>query len=889
MDELDSVYDPKSYEPQILDLWLSSGVFAASADSPKKPYTILMPPPNVTSRLHMGHGTGYTIQDLLVRWKRMCGFEACWLPGTDHAGIATQMMVEQALASEGITRQQLGREAFFERLKDWKETYGGIIVDQLKRMGYSADWSRIAYTMDPNLSDAVRYVFVKLFEEGLIYRGERLVNWDTVLQTALSDDEVENIEITGALYTIRYPLVDSEEFITVATTRPETVLGDTAVAVNPDDERFARFIGRKVRLPLAERLIPVIGDSYVKMDFGTGALKITPAHDFNDFEIGRRHALASLSVIDDRGRMAGNDVPERLRGLDRFAARKEIVRSLKELALFEDEKPYKHSVPHSERSKTIIEPKLSQQWFVKMADLAQPAAEAARNGDLHFYPDTWKKTYLYWLDNIQDWCISRQLWWGHRIPIWNCAACKKPTTGLTDPSVCSHCGASELKQDEDVLDTWFSSWLWPLSPFGWPEETATIKKELNYFYPSDVLITGPDIIFLWVARMIMVGLKFKGEVPFRDVYFNATVCDKKGRTFSKTLGNGIDPLDVIDKHGADAVRFTAVSLAPLGGRVRMDVNDFDHGARFVNKLWNAARFITRHAAPGKAMAPLKDLHPTLPESWLLTEFQRTAVKVNRLLEAYRLNEAVDAVYHFIWGSFCDWGLECAKENLQGTDAAAKAQTMSVLVYVLNGSLRLAHPVIPFVTEKIWQQLPLHPDWDKPKSLVIAKYPDGTQGPVFAAEAADWGTVQEIVSGIRSVRQQSGLPTALALSAHIRTDQHTCTVLEQAKIWVMRLANVSHILASPEQRKPPRSICYVGKGFEIYLPVEGHLDVEKERKRLEQEKIRIEKIVAGYNAKLANVEFVKNAPEEVIEQTKEQHRNMSEQLRTIALNLTSLSN
>ena len=666
----------------------------------------------------------------------MKGFNACWLPGTDHAGIATQMMVEKDLAKDGLTKTDLGREKFVGKLQDWKEKYGGMILDQFKKMGFSCDWNRLAYTMDPVLSKAVRKVFVELYNEGLIYRGERLVNWDVVLKTAISDDEVESKEVPGHLWYFRYPVDGTEDFIPIATTRPETMLGDTAVAVNPEDERFKSFIGKNVRLPFTDRLIPIVADDYVKSEFGTGAVKITPAHDPNDFEIGQRHNLPFISILNDDGTM--NDVvPENFKGLDRFVARKEVIKGLKELELFDEEKPYKHAIPFSERSKTVIEPKLSKQWYVKMSSLAKPAADAARSDDLTFSPESWKKTYLYWLDNIQDWCISRQLWWGHRIPVWYCGDCEAVTTGMEDPHECGTCKSKNIRQDDDVLDTWFSSWLWPMSPFGWPETDEKSVSDLAYYNPTNVLVTAPEIIFLWVARMVMANLKFKGQLPFKHVYFNATICDKQGRKFSKTLGNGIDPIEVIDKHGADAVRYTAVSLAPLGGRVRMELGDFDNGARFMNKIWNAARFLLKYVDPKTNLPSIDSFEPSMAEKWLLDNFAVTAAKVDKNLEAYRVNDAVEDIYHFIWGCFCDWGLENAKASLNGDDETRKLQTISVLVYALNGALRLAHPVVPFITEEIWQKLPAHPDWDKAESITVAKFPEESKLPRFAEEAAIW--------------------------------------------------------------------------------------------------------------------------------------------------------
>lgn len=886
MIELEPSYNHQEYEQKWYQNSLKNGYFKADLDPHKKPFTILMPPPNVTSQLHMGHGLGYSIQDLFTRWKRMKGFNACWLPGTDHAGIATQMMVEKELEKEGLSRKAMGREAFFQRLSDWKDKYGGIILEQFKTMGFSCDWDRLAYTMDPKLSEAVRYVFVQLFREGLIYRGERLVNWDTVLQTAISDDEVESVEVNGFLYYYRYPIEGSTEFIPIATTRPETMLGDTAVAVNPDDERFKHLIGRQVRLPFVNRLVPIIGDAYVKSEFGTGAVKITPAHDPNDFEIGKRHKLPFINVMTVTGTMT-DDLPAPFCGMDRFQARKEVIRQLKALELFDEEKSYRTTVPHSERSKTIIEPRLSHQWFVRMKELAEPAAAAARSGELHFHPETWRKTYLYWLDNIQDWCISRQLWWGHRIPIWYCQDCQGVSTGVTDPTACESCGSARIVQDEDVLDTWFSSWLWPLSPFGWPDEKEE-SKDLEYFNPTDLLVTAPEIIFLWVARMVMVNLKFRNNLPFKHIYFNATVCDKQGRKFSKTLGNGIDPLDVIAKHGADAVRFTAISLAPLGGRVRMEAADFEQGARFVNKIWNAARFMFKHLEHEQKLPPIRSLTLTLAEKWLIQRLREASERVNQHLESYRVNDAVEELHHFIWGALCDWGLECAKTDLSGTDALGKQRALSVLCYAFEGALRLAHPVMPFVTEELWSKLPAHPDWgQREPSLCVARFPEPDNIPSFELEARQWKTVQDIIAGIRSVRQQMGLPPKQELPAFIRIDQDLQSVVSEASEWIKRLGKVSDLVSGTQVKRPGQSLTAIGKGFEVYLPVQGLIDIEKERKRLDGEVQRLQKILTGLVSKLDNANFVERAPEDVLAQTRAQRQNLEEQLSALRQNIKAL--
>lgn len=883
MSTFDTKFDPKSYEKRWYQHWVEKGYFAAN-DKSKKPYTILMPPPNITSQLHMGHGLGYTIQDLLVRWKRMKGFNALWLPGTDHAGIATQMMVEKHLVSEGLSRKEMGRDAFTERLHAWKDKYGTMIFDQMKTMGFSCDWNRAAYTLDPSLSKAVREVFVELYNEGLIYRGERLVNWDTVLQTAVSDDEVESKEVNGHLWYFRYPVADSDEYVPIATTRPETMLGDTAVAVNPEDERFQHLVGKEIELPLTGRRIPIVADEYVKSEFGTGAVKITPAHDPNDFEIGQRHNLPFLVILNDEGKISG-DVPERFLGLDRFVARKEIIRALKELDLFDKEKSYKHAVPHSERSKTVIEPKLSKQWYVKMKELAGPAIEAAKSGELKFYPNSWKKTYLYWLENIQDWCISRQLWWGHRIPIWYCNDCQSITTSLTDPEECSSCHSKNIKQDEDVLDTWFSSWLWPMSPFGWAEDKK--NEDLEYFNPTDVLVTAPEIIFLWVARMVMANTKFMKRLPFTNIYFNATVCDKKGRKFSKTLGNGIDPLEVVEKHGADAVRYTAISLAPLGGRVMMSVDDFDHGARFMNKIWNAARLLFSNLKEGDELPTIASLQLKAKDHWLLSEYAKTTGEVNNFLEQFRVNDAVDKLYHFIWGAFCDWGLECAKSDLKSDDDSKRLHSLSILIYVLDGALRLAHPVMPFITEEIWQKLPAHPDIKKEESIVIAAYPE-TSFAADKASAENWQRVQELISTVRSTRQTAKIAPKVELDLLVKCSDDFARVLMKASPWITSLARVAKVEASPEVGAPKASLSAVGKGYELYIPAADHIDIEEELQRLKNEQARLKKVIVGIEKKLNNKNFMDRAPEDIRQQTKEQFENLSAQIMAIDKNLGTLT-
>ncbi|MFK7823384.1 MAG: valine--tRNA ligase [Oligoflexales bacterium] len=885
MSQFETTYDHKKYEKKWWDHWMTGGWFHAKAESQKPAYTILIPPPNVTSRLHMGHGLNNTIQDILVRWKRMQGYNCCWLPGTDHAGIATQMMVEKSLESEGSSRLELGRDKFLQKCVEWKDENGGIIIEQQKRLGSSCDWDREAYTMSPELSNAVRRIFVDLYSKGLIYRGERLVNWDPVLKTAISDDEVVSEEVTGNLWYYRYPLEDDpEQGVVIATTRPETMFGDTAVAVNPEDERFKHLIGKRVVVPFVERSIPVIADDYVKSEYGSGCVKITPAHDPNDFEMGKRHDLPFINVMNLDGSM--NDVcPEPFHGLDRFEARKLLIKKLKELKLLEKTESNRHAVPFSDRSKVPIEPRLSKQWYVKMAELAVPAIEAAKSKQLKFYPPSWEKTYLHWLENIQDWCISRQLWWGHQIPIWYCADCGEVSTGLEDPSECSNCQSSALKQDEDVLDTWFSSWLWPLSPFGWPEET----KDLKAFFPSNVLITAPEIIYLWVARMVMMSYFTKGTLPFKDVYFNATICDKQGRKFSKTLGNGIDPLKVIDQYGADSVRYTCVSLAPLGGRVKMAETDFEAGNKFINKIWNAYRFLMGKLDGKDAILAIDDSSLDLPSKWLLQELHMTAQVMDEFLGRYQINEAVEALFHLIWRSYCDWGLETAKDVLDGKPSKDKDQVLSTLVFVFEGIMRLAAPIIPFICEEIWQNLPEHPSWQKPESLMIAEYPKADSLPTFVEDGQRWKQVQEVISHVRSVRTQAKVPPKDKLTAYVCCDQKFVDLLQKSEKWVSRLAGINSLVVGDKLEKPKKCLVATGKGWTLYVPVGKYLDFENEKIRLEGEVKRVERIVKGLEGKLNNPNFVKKAPKEVVEQSSAQLENMQGQLKSLRENLSSISN
>ena len=721
--------------------------------------------------------------------------------------------------------------------------------------------------MDKKLSKAVRHLFVDLYKKGLIYRGERLVNWDTKLKTALSDDEVVSQEVQGHLWHYRYPIKDSEEYVTIATTRPETMFGDMAIAVNPEDSRYQHLVGKEAIIPFTERNIPIIADDYVKKEFGTGCVKITPAHDPNDFAMGKRHGLTFLNIMNENGTL-NESVPESFRGLDRFEARKRIIKKLKELDLFEQQEKNRHSVPTSDRSKTIIEPRLSKQWYVNMQTFAEPAIQYAKSGELNFYPNQWKKTYYHWLENIQDWCISRQLWWGHRIPIWYCDDCSGISCEEQDPTACSHCGSDKIEQDQDVLDTWFSSWLWPLSPFGWPEETEDLKR----YFPSNVLVTGADILYLWVARMIMVSHYAKGALPFKDVYFNSIICDKSGQKFSKTLGNGIDPLEIIEKHGADAVRYTCISLAPLGGRVKMAVEDFDIGARFVNKLWNSARFLQGRLSEGFVPKALETCTLDLPMKWLLTRLKRTTVEMNALLEKYQVNEAAELLFHFVWREYCDWGLEAAKVSIQQNPDLAD-DTHSALLFVFEGLLRLAAPFIPFVTEEIWRSMPRHSTWDSSSCLAGASYPSLHKLPEFGEAEQNWEILREFVGGIRSIRSQAQVPPKEPVEITVECSETVEKVIKATETWIHGLCNSASITTGEKiDSKPARSMVAVGQNWSAYIPVEKYLDIDKEIGRLESELRRLSKIVAGLEGKLSSKNFVERAPSEIVESTKGQLKN-----------------
>jgi valyl-tRNA synthetase len=881
MADLNKSYDPAVVEDKWYGIWEARGYFFADETQPGPRFSIVIPPPNVTGVLTMGHVLNNTLQDVLVRFKRMDGYVTLWLPGTDHAGIATQNVVEKQLAKDGISRHDLGREEFERRVWGWKERYGSTILLQLKKLGSSCDWRRERFTMDPGLSHAVREVFVRLYEKKLIYRGHRIIHWCPRCQTALSDEEAITTEggETGHLWHIRYPAEDGGTGVVVATTRPETMLGDTGVAVNPDDDRYTDLLGKRVILPLMDRPIPVIADALVDPAFGTGAVKVTPAHDANDFDMGQRHNLAPLVIMSTDGRI--NENGGRYEGLDRFAARKQIVADLEAQGLLVKAEPYRVPIRRCERCNTVIEPYLSKQWFVRMQPLAQPAIAAVRDGRLHLYPERWVGVYLHWMENIRDWCISRQLWWGHRIPVWYCDDCDQLTVARTDPTQCAHCGGAKIRQDPDVLDTWFSSWLWPFSTMGWPEDTPTLRR----FYPTDTLITAADIIFFWVARMVMAGFEFMGACPFSEVCFNSIVRDLQGRKMSKSLGNSPDPLDVIANYGADALRFTIVSLAPPGEDVRYAVEKTDLGRHFANKIWNAARFVMMNLdAQPPDLAALNAIDLGLPERWILSRLQAVIDDVRAAFTNYRFNDGALALYQFIWHEYCDWYVELSKVALYGADAARKQQVQAVLLHVLEQALRLLHPFMPFVTEEIWQALPVAKATD---SIMVAAYPQAEAGRRDAAADEAVGRLIDAVRSVRNIRSELGIPPNATVSIHVAADGRGDEV-SAFEPYMKALAKVGTVgvLAAGERPAGEPSALVDGLG-EIFVPLRGVVDPLDVRKRLEKDLAKVEKELSGVEAKLGRPDFIDRAPADIVAKEREKASTLRERQGTLQRHLAVL--
>ncbi|MGI6576008.1 MAG: valine--tRNA ligase [bacterium] len=859
---LPTVYDAKSVEDKWYRYWLEGDYFRPEIDQQKEPFTIVIPPPNVTGALHMGHALDNTMQDVLIRWQRMTGTPTLWLPGTDHAGIATQAKVVESLAEEGLTPQDVGRDKFLERIWQWKEKYGGRIIEQLKRLGASCDWSRERFTMDEGCSQAVREVFVSLFEKGLIYRGNYIINWCPQCKTALSDIEVDHQDTEGKIWHFRYPLVGEAGYITVATTRPETILGDTAVAVHPSDERYQDLIGKKVSLPGIEREIPIIADAYVDPEFGSGAVKVTPAHDPNDFQIGLRHGLEQIVVIAPDGIM--NENAGKYQGMDRLACREALVADFEQAGYLVKVEEHAHAVGHCSRCDTTIEPLLSKQWFVKMKPLAEPAIAAVREGKIKFVPERFTKTYLDWLENIRDWCISRQLWWGHRIPVWYCHDCNEVIASREDLTQCPHCGG-QLEQDPDVLDTWFSSALWPFSTLGWPKET----QDLQYFYPTSVLVTGRDIIFFWVARMIFMGLEFMHKEPFREVLIHGLVLDSQGRKMSKSLGNGIDPLDLIAQYGADTLRFMLMTSMTPGNDMRFYWERVENCRNFANKIWNASRFALMNLAdfdPGQIDS--QTLAYTLADRWIISRLNRVITKVTGQLKKYQLGEAAALLYDFIWSEFCDWYIELAKPRLYNHEAQAARRTAQyVLWQVLDNILRLLHPFMPFITEEIWQHLP-----HQGTSICVAPWPVQNSEAIAAQMEAEMELIMAVIRGVRNIRAEMNIAPGKKAQVIVQCPQDLQGQLEQGIDYIKQLAGANRVvLQGMGAAKPRQAATAIVGGVEIFVPLEGLVDIDLEIARLQKELQEVEKEVDQVVKKLQNEKFLAKAPEPVVakERQKEQ--------------------
>ena len=878
MIQLDKHYEPTEVEKRWGLFWEKNNFYHADEALENQCFSMVIPPPNITGRLHIGHAFNNTLQDILVRWKRMQGFNSLWQPGTDHAGIATQNVVERQLHAEGTDRRKLGRDTFIERVWKWRDESGGTITEQLKKLGSSLDWERDRFTMDEGLSKAVREVFVTLYEEGLIYKGDYIINWCPRCHTALSDLEVEHVDAEGHLYYLKYPFKDGEGSIIIATTRPETMLGDTAVAVNPVDERYIKYKGKTLILPLVNREIPLIEDSYVDTSFGTGALKVTPAHDPNDFELGKRHDLISVNVMDSSGAMNAQ-AGLAYEGLDRFECRKKLVEDLKQAGVLLKIENLTHSVGHCYRCRTVVEPYLSKQWFVQAKPLADPAIKAVREGAIKIVPKFWENTYFEWMENIRDWCISRQIWWGHQIPAWTCRDCGEIQVARETPKICLVCSSVDLEQETDVLDTWFSSALWPFSTLGWPEKTKT----LNRFYPTSVLCTGFDILFFWVARMIMMGIKFMDDVPFHHVYIHALIRDAEGQKMSKTKGNVIDPLAVMEEYGTDALRFTLAAFAAQGRDVKLAEDRIEGYRNFCNKLWNASRFVFMNLEGYQGTCQLnKHAEKSIADQWILSRLNNTTQEVNQALENFKFNDASLAVYKFIWNEYCDWYIELAKPRLQ-EDGPEKIVAQNVLVHVLEAALKLLHPFMPFITEEIWQKLPKTGD-----SIMVSTFPKFDVAKSDEDVEKAMGKVMEVITGVRNIRGEMNLNPGLKLNALLKT-RHTNleTTLIKYSDLICELARLDQITIGPKIEKPRVSASSVLGEMDLIIPLEGMMDLEEERGRVEKELKKIEKDLIFLDKKLSNPNFVKKAPVEVIEKDEKRKATLSDKQAKLEIHLKTI--
>lgn len=876
--KLAKTYDPSTVEDRLYNTWMEKGYFRGEIDPEKEPYCIVIPPPNITGQLHMGHALDNTLQDILIRWRRMQGYATLWVPGTDHASIATEVKIVEKLAEEGKTKYDLGREGFLERAWQWKEQYGGRIVEQLKKLGSSLDWSRERFTMDEGCSRAVTEVFIRLYNKGLIYRGDRIINWCPDCQTALSDAEVEHIEQQGNLWHIKYPVKDSDEAVIVATTRPETMLGDTAVAVHPEDERYQHLIGKTVVLPLVNREIPIIADEYVDREFGTGVVKITPAHDPNDFEVGLRHDLEQVKVMNDDGTM--NEKAGRYAGMDRYEARKAIVEDLEEQGLLVKIEDHKHNVGHCYRCDTVVEPIVSKQWFVKMKPLAEPAIQAVKDGRIRFVPERFEKIYFNWMENVKDWCISRQLWWGHRIPAYYCQGCGKTIVSAEMPEKCDECGSTDFKQDEDVLDTWFSSALWPFSTLGWPDKT----EELEYFYPTSVLVTGYDIIFFWVARMIFSGLEHMGDIPFRYVFIHGIVRDSQGRKMSKSLGNGIDPLEVIEKYGADALRLSLVVGISPGNDMRFSWEKVEASRNFANKIWNAARFILMNLENLQKDRPEKGTLD-LADRWIISKYNRLVGEVTENLEKFELGIAVQKLYDFIWGEFCDWYIELTKTRLYGQNDAERETALYTLTYVLSNVLKLLHPFMPFITEEIWQHLP---HGDESESIMISSWPQVNDAEIDLEAEQEMEALMDVIKSVRNIRAEMDVASSQKAKLILVVDESDKHIFERGKLYFEKLAYASQVVIQEDEEGIPASAASaVTAKAQIFIPLEELIDFEKEMERLNKEKQTLEKELARAEGKLSNENFVKKAPAAIVEEERKKKAKYQDMMNKVLERIEAL--
>ncbi|MDA0986680.1 MAG: valine--tRNA ligase [Bacteroidetes bacterium] len=884
-------YDPTIVEDKWYSFWEKNKLFKANSKSTKKPFTIVIPPPNVTGILTMGHVLNNTLQDLLIRWRKMQGYEACWVPGTDHAGIATQNVVEKSLAKQGLKRKEMKREDFVDHIWKWKNEYGGTIIKQLRKLGASCDWDREKFTLDTKLSEAVVEAFVQLHEKKLIYKGKYIVNWCPKDHTAISEEEVNYSEQQTNLWFIKYPIENSNEEIVVATTRPETMLGDTAVAVNPKDERYKKFIGINVLLPIANRKIPIIADDHVNMEFGTGAVKVTPAHDLNDFQIAQRHNLEKI-IIFNSSAFTNENVPQNYRDLERFACRKKIISDLEKINLLQKTETHTHSVGKCYRCETIIEPYLSDQWFVKMKPLSEMALKVVSDGEIKFYPPHWEKVYEHWMKNIRDWCISRQLWWGHRIPAWYCVGgdksnldCRNPIVAKTKPEKCPYCGSKNLRQDEDVLDTWFSSWLWPLSVFDWPDKT----DDLKYFYPTHTLVTGPDIIFFWVARMIMAGLEFKKQIPFKHVYFTSIIRDLKGRKMSKSLGNSPDPLEVISTFGADALRFTVIYLSPIGQDVLYSNEKCELGRNFANKIWNAGRFLLMNQVlktENGLSITTKNITNDLVDEWIITRCNETVKKVTDALENFNINESAKLIYDFLWHDFCDWYIEFIKIKIQLTDDDnLKNSIINRALKIYETGLKLLHPIMPFITEELWQNIFTR---KQNESIMQSNWPVFEEKYFFPEKEKEMFFIQKLISEIRSIKNEMNISTSKSLSVYVNShNQKLKNILLENQTLVQKLSRIESITVEDNLKRPQHSASSVVDGEEIFIPLAGIIDFEKEKLRLEKEVKRLQIQLSAVQSKLQNKSFVEKAPDDILNKEKEKEKNFNETINKLKTSIKYL--